>query len=87
MPKNFTVVLSDAEAVKVRALLQSFGGSVGGFCASVIRDYIDLPPTELHVVRQQIRTLAETHRSQTPNNKGPGPGPSLEATGRTNLAA
>lgn len=57
--RNFTVCLTQEEAKEIAALLSVFGGTVGGFCTSIVRDYINLTPDQIRVVRQQIRELAQ----------------------------
>jgi hypothetical protein len=59
---NFTVVLSDDEAHKILAIIGPFGGSVGGFCSSVVRDYIDLTPDQIHAFRVMLTKQADENR-------------------------
>lgn len=61
--KNFTVCLHEQEAQAVTELLSIFGGTVGGFCTSIVRDYINLTPEQILIVRRQIRTLAKENIS------------------------
>ena len=63
--KNFTVCLTPEEAAEVTALLSTFGGTVGGFCTSIVRDYLNLTPQQIVVVRQQIRELARENQKPT----------------------
>lgn len=62
MRRNFTVVLTDEEAHEVSKLLSVFGGSVGGFAASLVRDFIQLTPQQIVTVRQQIQHLCEENQ-------------------------
>jgi len=61
---NFTLVLSDEDAARVRDLLKYFGGSVGGFGATIVSDLSHLDPNEIVNVRQQIATLAESAKAR-----------------------
>ena len=61
---NFTVVLSDDEARKILAIIGPFGGSVGGFASSVIRDFLDLTPDQISAFRVQLREMGEANKEE-----------------------
>lgn len=62
--RNFTLCLSASDAEKVYELLRYFGGSVGGFATSVLRDYVELTPDQIVKVRRDIQALAEANKNQ-----------------------
>lgn len=51
---NYTLSLSDAAATRIKHLAHIFGGSVGGFAASLADDVSRLPPEEIARLRQEI---------------------------------
>jgi hypothetical protein len=61
---NYTLVLDQETADRVIQLTKIFGGSVGGFGSSIVRDLARLTTAEIIAVRSQISTLAATSEKE-----------------------
>jgi len=60
MSRHFTIVLNDDDAAALLEIVKPFGGSIGGFCSEIVRDFVRLTPDQVHAVRLQTRQLAAT---------------------------
>lgn len=69
---NYTLVLTEETAQRVRDLVKSFGGSIGGFGASLVSDLSHLSPDKVHAVRQQIAVLAREAQDAKKAGEGSG---------------
>lgn len=61
---NYTLVLTEEQAQRIKNLTSTFGGSVGGFAASFIADLSKLDAGTIQTVRQQLSDLARDAQSQ-----------------------
>lgn len=69
--QNFTAALDHATVARVRKLLSSFGGSVGGFAASLVIDFSLLTPNEIRAIREEIKKLIESRAGPNPTISAP----------------